>query len=138
MDDEELSEKFRAIPSGIDVLVSHTPPNGTSEKERWDVPMLYDRRFWRHLGSRSLRDAVQRCRPRCVVCGHIHSGDHGLNRIGDTAVVNCSILDERYSEAYPPAEIMVETGGGSAEMKFRTGEDMKWKTINQIGGTNDV
>lgn len=136
--DNRLDEKFGLIPGGIDVLVCHTPPEGIGEDERWDVSLQHLRQYWRHFGSRSLRDAISRRMPRCVVCGHIHSGDHRLNRIGDTALINCSLIDERYSEAYKPAEIILETGGGSVEMKFRTGGDMKWKTINQIGGSYDV
>lgn len=136
--DNCLDEKFDLIPCGIDVLVCHTPPEGVGEEETFDVSRQHNKMYWKHFGSKSLREAILRCRPRCVVCGHIHSGDHRLNRIGDTALINCSLIDERYSEAYKPAEIIVETVGESVEMKFRTGEDMKWKTINQIGGAYDV
>lgn len=122
-DDERLYEKFKEIPEGIDVLVAHTPPLGKT-LEDWDVSLqrIINRR---HLGSASLRKAIEEKRPKAVVCGHIHSGDHALCRIGDTAILNCSLLDETYHEAYDPAEILFEDG----KMRFRTNGGRKWRTL---------
>lgn len=129
------------MPKGIDVLVSHSPPYGkwTYIDENWDVSTQYDRRYWKHLGSMSLRKAIIDKKPKLVVCGHIHSGDHGLNRIGDTALINCSLIDERYAEAYNPSKIeVVVCEDGSRKMRFKTKGVKKWETINQIGGAYDV
>ena len=128
--DNRLDEKFDLIPSGIDVLVCHTPPEGVGEEETFDVSRQHYRMYWKHFGSKSLREAILRCRPRCVVCGHIHSGDHRLNRVGESALINCSLIDERYHEAYKPAEIVIEShAGGSVKMKFKTEGAKKWETL---------
>jgi Icc-related predicted phosphoesterase len=131
--DNRLAEKFDLIPSGIDILVCHTPPEGIGEEEMFDVSLQHNRIYWKHFGSKSLREAILRCRPRCVVCGHIHSGDHRLNRVGDSALINCSLIDERYQQAYKPAEIVIESNtsitGGSVKMIFKTEGVKKWETI---------
>jgi Icc-related predicted phosphoesterase len=129
-EERDLSYKFGKIPYGIDILISHSPPIGCYFKERWDISTQHDQRYWRHFGSRELRNAIHRAMPKCVVCGHIHSGDHGLNRIDDTAIINCSLVDERYQESYEPAEILVSFGDdGSKSMKFRTEGSKKWATL---------
>lgn len=128
--DNRLDEKFDLIPSGIDILVCHTPPKGVGEEETFDVSRQHYKMYWKHFGSKSLREAILRCRPRCVVCGHIHSGDHGLNRIGNTALINCSLIDERYVEAYKPSEIeVVVCEDGSRNMRFKTEGSKKWETL---------
>ena len=138
-DDNLLDEKFDIIPSGIDVLVCHTPPEGVCEEETFDVSRQRNRMYWQHFGSKSLRDSILRCRPRCVVCGHIHSGDHKLNSVGESALINCSLIDDRYNEAYEPSEIeVVVCEDGSRKMRFKTEGAKKWETINQIGGAYDV
>lgn len=129
-EEQDLAYKFGKIPRNVDVLVAHSPPMGCCDKELWDVSTQHDKRYWQHFGSRELRTVINRAMPKCVVCGHIHSGDHGLNRIDDTAIINCSLIDESYREAYEPAEIMVVFGDdGSKAMKFRTKGEKKWETL---------
>lgn len=121
-DDEKLFDRFMAMPKGIDVLVSHSPPYGkwTYIDEKWDVSTQYDRRYWEHFGSLSLGKAIIDKKPKLVVCGHIHSGDHIPSRLGRSVVVNASLVNERYVEAYRPAEIMF-----GEDIKFREGA-RKW------------
>jgi Icc-related predicted phosphoesterase len=59
------------------VLVVHSPPHG-----------YVDEAFGRHLGSRSILEAIQLKRPRLVVCGHIHQCWGREAMIGDSRVVN--------------------------------------------------
>ena len=60
------------------VLVSHSPPRGAVDVDSRG----------RSLGSVAVRDAVLRCEPLLVVCGHIHAsaGQHAL--LGRSPVVN--------------------------------------------------
>ncbi|RLI64101.1 MAG: metallophosphoesterase, partial [Candidatus Asgardarchaeum californiense] len=62
------------------VLVTHIPPYKTQ-----------DRVFLgHHIGSKELREVVETCKPRLVLCGHVHE-DPGITKLGNTTVVNCSI-----------------------------------------------
>ena len=70
--EELLSE----CPEGA-VLVSHSPPHGHVDQSRGQ-----------HLGSRAVFEAIQRCRPPLVVCGHIHESQGQWSRVGETAILN--------------------------------------------------
>lgn len=93
------------MPKCVDIILSHSPPLGTGI-DRFDLNE--DRR---HCGSEALRRAVERQRPKAVVCGHIHEGDHKTGRIGDTVVMNVSLIDGLYIPAFAPAEIVVDVNG---------------------------
>ena len=86
-----LAEVYAAIPAGIDVLVSHQPPYGVGDR----VPGRSDQ-----LGSRELRAAIDRVRPRLVICGHIHGG-HGRYVHDGIPVYNVSVVDEEYRLVHP-------------------------------------
>lgn len=60
------------------VLISHSPPKGAADEDS----------AGRSLGSVAVREAVERCRPRLVVSGHIHAGAGLRATIGPTTVVN--------------------------------------------------
>jgi len=62
------------------ILVSHEPPHGAQDKVFLGI----------HGGSKELREIVDKCKPRLVLCGHIHE-DPGITKIGETTIVNCSI-----------------------------------------------
>lgn len=76
LDEGEAEALLAGCPEGA-VLVTHSPPHG-----------LADRAGGRHLGSRAVRETVERTRPRLVVCGHIHDSWGAGERAGDTLVVN--------------------------------------------------
>ncbi len=65
-----------------DVLVVHEPPLGTLDRVR----------SGERIGSRAVRDQTLRLRPRVLTCGHVHESP-GIERIGDTLVVNCTMGD---------------------------------------------
>jgi Icc-related predicted phosphoesterase len=62
------------------VVVSHEPPYGTQDKVFLGM----------HAGNKSLREIVEKFKPRLILCGHIHE-DPGKDEIGKTIVVNCSM-----------------------------------------------
>jgi Icc-related predicted phosphoesterase len=90
----ELREKFRQIPKGLDVLVSHGPPRGILDRTyRGDS-----------VGSIALQERIEEVRPRLVVFGHIHEA-YGMETRGATLYVNASCCDVRYRPVQPPVLI---------------------------------
>lgn len=65
----------RKIPQ---VFISHAPPYNTA------VDRLYN---GRHVGSRSIRAAIEQYQPDLCICGHIHEAK-GSDTIGRTHVYN--------------------------------------------------
>ncbi len=74
--EDEARELLADCPDGA-VLVSHSPPFGHVDVSRGE-----------HLGSRVVLEAVERTRPRLVVCGHIHSAWREESAVGPTRIVN--------------------------------------------------
>jgi Icc-related predicted phosphoesterase len=70
------------VTEAVDILVVHEPPLGTLDL----IPS------GRHLGSRHVLDLMVRMRPRVLACGHVHESP-GIERVGDTVVVNCTMGD---------------------------------------------
>ncbi len=99
---EELAAIYDAIPDGVDILVSHQPPYGLGD--RYDDPATGR---VEHLGSHELLAAIDRVRPRLVVCGHFHGGFGRFVR-GDTLVFNVSVVNDRYELVRTPAVIDFE------------------------------
>ena len=60
------------------ILVTHSPPFGVL-----DVASN-----GKQLGSTAIRAAIDRFRPRLVVCGHIHASGGKRVMVGDTTVIN--------------------------------------------------
>ncbi|WP_411845091.1 metallophosphatase domain-containing protein [Roseibacillus persicicus] len=85
---EELAERWKAIPEGIDILVTHTAPHGIL-----DFPSSH----FVHLGCELLKAELQRIQPRLHVFGHIH-GSHGQHEENGTHFVNASIVGGRNLE----------------------------------------
>ena len=93
-DPARLAKIYDAIPAGIDILVSHQPPYGHGDR-------TFDHDSGRvvHLGSRELLSAVERIRPKLVICGHIHGG-HGRYEHRGIPIHNASVVDEQYRLVY--------------------------------------
>jgi 3',5'-cyclic AMP phosphodiesterase CpdA len=85
-----LSTIYDAIPEGTDVIVSHQPPYGHGDTS-------FDALSGRveHLGSHELLAAIDRVKPRLVICGHIHEGFGRYDRHG-IPIYNVAIVDEGY------------------------------------------
>lgn len=82
----ELEKHFFAIPGGVDILVSHAVPYVDKEFVDFDV------RKGEHLGSEELTRAIQRAKPKCVICGHVARGSFcdDPSQIGNTSIYNVS------------------------------------------------
>ena len=97
--DADLKRYYDRIPAGVDIIVSHSPPKGYGD---W-LPDPYTG-VVEHLGSQELLLAINRVKPKVVVCGHIH-GAHGHYRHQDTDIYNVSLLNEAYERVNEPTEI---------------------------------
>ena len=98
-EDEILKEKFSEIPENLDILITHDPPR------LGDVDTILQEGHWSQgtiCGGEVLATEVLEKKPKYVVCGHIHSGSHVINNVGDTKLVNVSLLNEHYNITYKP------------------------------------
>ena len=99
---DRLVEWFSKIPSGLDVLVTHSPPRIPGS----DVDRSLQTNS-EHFGSPELTEAIAEKHPRFVFCGHIHTGLHGGVDFEATRIYNVSRLDERYEVAYEPTWVEI-------------------------------
>ena len=98
----EMSEdESRRILEGLgrlEVLVSHCPPAQTK----------CDRASTGHIGSRAVREYVERARPRLVLTAHVHEG-RGIDRLGESVIVNPgALLDGNFAVLHLEGIISVE------------------------------
>jgi hypothetical protein len=111
---EDLAPHYAKIPEGVDIIVSHQPPYGYGDRVPEHYLMPSDKGE-RHKGSKELLAAIERVKPRVVICGHIHGG-HGHYRHvfvgeGDLAtdphcdIYNVSVVDEGYTRVHAPTVI---------------------------------
>ena len=75
----EIDAKWKRIPEGIDVLVTHGPPAGFGDR-------CHDGEL---VGCADLLRHVDRVKPRLHLFGHIHE-DRGEWQRGPTRIVNCT------------------------------------------------
>jgi hypothetical protein len=97
----QLARIYNAIPDGIDILVTHQPPQGCGDGAKFAV---LGKEGEHSYGSVELRAAIERVKPKVVVCGHIHMG-YGAYAIGDTKVFNVSVVNEAYQLVHPPTVV---------------------------------
>lgn len=81
---EDVSFGGPHVRTACDVLVTHEPPVGVLDLTR----------SGRHIGTRTVLDLVTRIRPRVLTCGHVHEAP-GIERLGETLVINCTMGDGR-------------------------------------------
>lgn len=81
----DMLKKAAEIIGPETILVVHPPPYGTLDRVAGRLS----------AGSKGLKRLIAGCRPRMVLCGHIHE-DTGMAVVGDTLVINCSIADSQY------------------------------------------
>ena len=99
-DYEFLQKRFSYIPN-CDVLITHCPPKvGTQgvvlQENCWNIG--------RNFGCQELTDAIQLSGKKIdwVISGHIHSGNHEVEKWIGTNYVNVSIKNEDYYNTYKP------------------------------------
>ena len=93
--DETLEKKFSQIPEGVDILVSHDSPNVGKLGAILEGPWKSE-----DTGNKILAKHIERIHPKLFVSGHFHSGNHELQKIGDTYAANVSYIDEDYHPHY--------------------------------------
>lgn len=95
----KLAPVYATIPAGIDILVSHQSPFGYGDR-------CTDFASGRivSVGSRELLAAIDRLKPKIVVCGHIHEG-YGQFERNSTRIYNVSVVDEYYQLVRGPTVI---------------------------------
>mmetsp|Transcript_28662 Transcript_28662/g.31831 ORF Transcript_28662/g.31831 Transcript_28662/m.31831 type:complete len:327 (-) Transcript_28662:39-1019(-) len=81
--DSDLEHSHGLIPSGVDVIISHNPPQATRS-----VTSMGD------CGASSLIEAVKRTKPKAVVFGHIHSG-YGITKKHNVVYVNAASVNSK-------------------------------------------
>lgn len=92
-----LTGRAEAIPEGIDILMTHGPPwrvgdyIPTSEKQR----NKYGNYGGMHVGDPTLNPAIERVRPKAVICGHIHEA-RGAYFLDGVPVYNVAAVDNNY------------------------------------------
>lgn len=80
-----MKEKWKHIPHGLDILVTHGPPAGGLGGV---LPMFKD-----DVGDGELRNAIIEKRPKVHVCGHIHEG-YGVREYDGMKFVNAALYHE--------------------------------------------
>lgn len=91
-----LKNIYDQISNNTDIIISHGPPFGYG-----DQTVVYDR-----TGSKALIDAIDRIRPKLVVCGHIHEG-YGKYQRNNTAIYNACINNINYRPINKPLEFEI-------------------------------
>lgn len=79
--------------------MAHGPPHGYGDRTR--RPSGYE-----HVGSTAMTTTLDRVRPRLMVCGHIHPA-YGSYRLGDTEIINASLVDNEYRPVNPVVQVSV-------------------------------
>ena len=92
----ELAGKWEAIPSNIDILITHGPAYGFVDTVKG--------REHDHLGCELLAERIQVIKPKIHVCGHIHSG-YGVHTVDGVHYINASVLDESYKYTQKPINV---------------------------------
>lgn len=83
---ENIREKWKLIPEGVDILITHGPPFGLG-----DLTVGGEK-----TGCKDLLDEIlKRVKPKYHVFGHIHEG-YGEYSKNEIRFVNASMLNERY------------------------------------------
>lgn len=99
--DEELAMKWEKIPHDLDILITHSPM----------LHVLDQNIDGYACGSYSLRQAIDRVKPRFFVFGHIHEQGGRMiiykHQGPNTICVNASIVNEWYEPVNKPVRVIL-------------------------------
>ncbi len=89
--EEEIGRRIQAgyeqvKGAGVKIFVPHAPPYKTKVDK---ISMGL------HVGSKAVREFIEREQPHVCICGHIHEA-RGQDTIGQTKVVNCGLGKSGY------------------------------------------
>jgi Icc-related predicted phosphoesterase len=87
---DEIKPHWDLIPEGIDVLITHGPPEGILDFTEYDRD---------HVGCPTLLEKVKQIKPKVHVFGHIHEA-RGKEEIDGTVFINASMVTLRYELRY--------------------------------------
>lgn len=87
------------IPEGIDILLSHGPPDGMGDRASGALGGI------NHAGSLPLRDRIKEVQPKVVICGHIHEGRGVYDKEGFPPVYNVAHMTIKYEPTGKEVEI---------------------------------
>jgi len=95
--DTQMMEKFSLIPDDVDILITHSPPQG-----------ILDNTWRSRVGCPYLRNKVQRMpRLKLHLFGHIHEG-YGMQDGNDgMKFINASIVNEYYKPIHNPIRVIL-------------------------------
>ena len=91
-DNTTIADKLKQMPTGVDVMVVHTPPfiDGLSG----------------HHCPQAVTDYLTANPKKAYICGHIHEA-YGSYKVGDTPVYVVSRKDRKYEDTNPFVEITI-------------------------------
>ena len=95
---DKLKEKFKQIPSNVDVLITHAPP----KIGNCGTVLAYNWNHGRDFGCLELAEEYPRINPKYHIFGHVHSGDHNITNYNNSKLINVSLKDENYNVFYEP------------------------------------
>ncbi|MDH5255012.1 MAG: metallophosphatase domain-containing protein [Gammaproteobacteria bacterium] len=93
---QELRREWAKIPTGVDVLITHSPPAGVLDVSSRKLQLGCG-----HLAAR-LRDVA----PRLHCFGHVHASA-GTVTAGNTTFVNAAMVNSQYRLARRPWEVVL-------------------------------
>lgn len=107
LDDAAFKARADKIPEGLDLLIIHQPPK--------DAGYEGDKSFFNgtgaNAGSDYLTKIIKEKKPKMVICGHLHDGDHRPYKIGDSIVINVARVQSRRDAAHNPQRVLFENNG---------------------------
>ncbi len=98
----DIQNHWNKIPDDIDVLITHGPPAHAKNH----LSMVIE---GEDVGCEDLYKVIQRIKPKVNCFGHIHEG-YGTSIEDDTILINCSLLNRRYSPVNKPIVLNYENG----------------------------
>ena len=100
---EDMRKAFAPMPDDIDILVTHATPEVPGSRIAGDPQ--------KKMGSEVLREMIEKKHPKVCVCGHIHAREHRPVMLGDTIVMNVSIIhNNRETASYRPRLFTMSKG----------------------------